>query len=283
MPKDASTFETKQNKDVSGSSTINFQHSEEGIIRGKSETQALDACKLYMVVDLADILSDIKLPKKLGYNDIYQFQKNHFIPTKNDQLSHSLVTKKCSTYKLCLRINWLDDNPWIVYKNELESGLCKACILFNPVEDNVNRGTFVKRAFRDFSKPEKIREHAQTQYHNDAILRAQELVKIYENPITHVSQDLDKQKRLDLNVHILKLIIKAVNLCSKQGLPVRGHCDNSSDLFSRDGNFHTVVKILADMGPILKDHLETGSKNAQMTSLKIQNDKIITKSVRTKV
>ena len=56
----------------------------------------------------------------------------------------------------------------------MEGGLCKACVLFDPVEDNVNWGILVKKVFRDFSKQEKIREHAQTQYHNEAILRAQE-------------------------------------------------------------------------------------------------------------
>ena len=139
------------------------------------------------------------------------------------------------------------------------------------VENNVNQGIFVKRAFRDFSKPEKIREHAQIQYHKEAILRAHEFVKTYEDPNTHVDHDVNKQKQFDRNVHILKLIIKAVNLCSKQGLPLRGHRNNSSDLFSRDGYFLEVVKTLANMDPILKDHLETGSKNAQMTLWKIQN------------
>ena len=103
-----------------------------------------------MVVDLADILSDIKPHKELGYDNIYQFYKNHFVPTKIYQLSHTFVIKKCSTYKLYFKMNWLDDNPWIVYRNELESRLCKACILFDPVENNVNRGTFVKKSIQRF-------------------------------------------------------------------------------------------------------------------------------------
>ena len=59
-----------------------------------------------------------------------------------------------------------------------------------------------------------------------------------------------------------------------EALPLRGHRDNSSDLFSGDGNFSAVVKTLADTDPILKDHLETGSKNAKMTSWNIQNDTV---------
>ena len=100
-----------------GSSTANFQHSEEEeIIIEQSETQTLDACKLSMLVDLANVLSamlvdpanvlsDIKPSKELGYDEIYQFYKNHFVPATNDQLAHTSVTKKCSTYKLYFKTN----------------------------------------------------------------------------------------------------------------------------------------------------------------------------------
>ena len=91
----------------------------------------------------------------------------------------------------------------------------KASVLFNPVENNANQGVFVKRAFRDFNKTEKNREHAQTQFHNEAILRAQEFVKTYEHPTTHVDHDVHRQKWFDGNAHTLKLIIKTVSLCSK--------------------------------------------------------------------
>ena len=98
LPEDASLIESQQNKDISGSSTANFQHSEEEeIIIEQSETQTLDACKLSMLVDLANVLSDIKPSKELGYDEIYQFYKNHFVPATNDQLAHTSVTKKCST------------------------------------------------------------------------------------------------------------------------------------------------------------------------------------------
>ena len=93
-------------------------------------------------------------------------KKNHFVHIKNDQLSHTWWQKR------------LRDK--------------KASVLFNPVENNVNQGIFVKRAFRDFNKTEKNREHAQTQYHNEAILRAQEFVKTYEHPTTHVDHDVNK-------------------------------------------------------------------------------------------
>lgn len=57
-------------------------------------------------------------------------------------------------------MNCLDNNPLIVYSKELEGRLCRGCILFDPVENNVNQGIFVKRVFRNFSEAGKIRQHA---------------------------------------------------------------------------------------------------------------------------
>ena len=107
----------------------------------------------------------------------------------------------------------------------------------------------------------------------------------YEDHTTHVDHDANKKKRFDRNVNMLNLLIEAVNLCSKQGLPLRGHRDNSSELFSRDGNFLAVVKTLPDIDPILKHHLETGSKKVQITSWKIQNEIIscTAESVRSEI
>ena len=76
-----------------------------------------------MLADLVDVLSNIKPRKELGYDEIYQFYKNHFVPTKNDRLFQTLVTKKCSTYKLYFKMNWLYNNPWLVYSKEPEGEL----------------------------------------------------------------------------------------------------------------------------------------------------------------
>ena len=96
---------------------------------------------------------------------------------------------------------------------------------------------------------------------------------------------IKKSKAVWWKCYILKLIIKAVNLCSKQSFPLCGCRHNSSDLFSRVGSFLKVVKTIANVDLILKDHPETGSKNAQMISWKIQNEIIsyISKLVRTKI
>ena len=152
-------------------------------------------------------------------------------------------------------MNWLVDNPWLVCSKEWEGGLCQS-LCFDPVEKNGNQEIFLKRTFRAYSKSEKIKKHAKPQYHNQMILLAQNFVKPYEDPTTHIKHNVNKQKGFDRNGHILKLVIKAVNLSSKKSFPLHNQCDNPGDLFSRDDDFLAVVETLADMDPILKDRLE---------------------------
>ena len=55
-------------------------------------------------------------------------------------------------------------------------------------------------------------------------------------------------------------------------MPLRGHGDNSTDEFSRDGNFIAILKSFAEIDTVLHDHLENEPKIAQMKSWKIQNE-----------
>ena len=106
------------------------------------------------------------------------------------------------------------DNSWYVYSKELKGGLCKACILFDKA-DEVNRGIFVKRAYQDLNKPEKIPEHAQTKYHNDAVIPT-------ENPTENIDYDMqickypNMQTRYDKNIQVLMRIIDAVLIYARQ-------------------------------------------------------------------
>ena len=65
-----------------------------------------------------------------------------------------------------------------------------------------------------------------------------------------------------------------VKLFAEQGLPLRGHRDNSTEEFTRDSNFVAILKVFAKIDPVLYDHLSNGPKNAQMNSWKTQNEVI---------
>ena len=109
--------------------------------------------------NLGKLLSREKSRSSLTDKDIYDYLKNHHVPMKDDTLFKNLVTKKGSSFFLSFKMKWLEENPWLVYSKELEGGFCKFCVLFD--EKHSNRGIFVKRAFQDVGKPEKIREHTE--------------------------------------------------------------------------------------------------------------------------
>ena len=69
--------------------------------------------------------------------------------------------------------------------------------------------------------------------------------------------------------------MQVVKLCAEQGLPLRGHQDNSTEEFTRNGNFMAILNGFAKIDPVPYDHLSNGPKNAQMNSWKIQNEVIV--------
>ena len=169
-------------------------------------------------------------------------------------------------------MKWLEENPWLVRSKELEGGLCKFCVLFN--EKDANRAIFVKRAFQDVGKPEKIREHAEPKYHNENLTLGHSFVMSFEDPGKNVDYELKKQERYDKSAHVLKRIIQAVALCAQQGLALRGRreVESEDNEDSRDDRFQAILKSFSEIDPLLKDHLQHGPKNSQTKSWKIQNE-----------
>ena len=151
----------------------------------------------------------------------------------------------------------------------MSGGLCKACVFFD--KSTTNCGIFVKNIFQDVSKPKKITEYAGLHYHLAAMVEAEHFVKGYEDSTTNVDFDKDKEERYNKNLHVLKCIVQVVQLCAEQGLQLRGHRDNYTEEFTRDGNFMAILKSFAKIDPVLYDHLSNGPKNAQLNSWKIQN------------
>ena len=139
-------------------------------------------------IDLGKIIVNEVKHNTLTRDQIYRYFKHHKIPLENEDLIKKQVTKTSKTFVLHFKHKWLKDNSWYVYSKELKGGLCKSCILLDKA-DEANRGIFVKRAYQDLNKPEKILEHAQTKYHNDAMIRAQQFIDSYESPTENIAYD----------------------------------------------------------------------------------------------
>ncbi|KAK2558879.1 Zinc finger MYM-type protein 1, partial [Acropora cervicornis] len=126
---------------------------------------------------------------------------------------------------------------WLDHANPLHcGGWCKVCLLFlTTKEKDAALGAFVKSAFKNYSKSkEKLDSHESADYHK----RAEEL----------------------------------------QQIPFRGHRDDKiqfkQEPTDNEGNFTTIIRLLAKSNPGLKDHLEHGPQNARYTSKTLQNEVI---------
>ena len=228
--------------------------------------------KLDEAMDLADIVTGRKMREALNRDEKYRYYKNNFTPGEKHQFYQKNIRKKGQVLNLNFKYKWLADHPWHVYSKELSDGLCKACVLFD--KSATNCGIFVKNVFQGVSKPEKITEHAGLHYNLAAMVEAERFIKGYEDPTTNVDFEKDKEERYSENLHVLKSIVQVVKLCAEQGLPLRGHRDNSTEEFMRDGNFMAIWKGFAKTDHVLYDHLSNNPKNAQMNSWKIQNEVI---------
>ena len=146
---------------------------------------------------------------------------------------------------------WLEENSLLVYSQELEGDLCNFCVLLD--ENDSNRGIFVKGAFQDVGKPEKIREHAEAKYQNKHVTLAHNFVMSFEDSRKNIEYDPKNQERYEKNLHVLKRVIQAVALCAQQGLALRGHreVESEDNEDSRDGKFQAILKSFAKIVPLL--------------------------------
>ena len=76
----------------------------------------------------------------------------------------------------------------------------------------------------------------------------------------------------DRNFHILKFITKAIILCGKQNISLRGHRDDYTSVATNKGNFIAILQALSENDEIMMNHLEHGKRNAMCTSKTTQNE-----------
>ena len=86
-----------------------------------------------------------------------------------------------------------------------------------------------------------------------------------------------KQKAVqeEENKEVLRQIVLAIEFLAKQGLTLRGHCDDRVDFANEDvnrGNLIAVLQLLSKGNSSLEKHLQTAKKNALYTSKTIQNE-----------
>ena len=97
-----------------------------------------------------------------------------------------------------------------------------------------------------------------------------------------IQQQLQNQASITIqkNRAILKSVLKAIVVCGKQNISLRGSCEamspvSSSQFAINPGSCQALLQFRIKSGDeVLKDYFSAGPKNAQYHSPKIQNDLI---------
>ena len=98
------------------------------------------------------------------------------------------------------------------------------------------------------------------------------------NVITCPFSNLQNQASITIqkNKVILKSVLKAILICGKQNISLRGSCEaislvSSSQFAINPGNFQTILQFRIESGDeVLKDHFSAGRKDAQYVLLKFK-------------
>ena len=83
-------------------------------------------------------------------------------------------------------------------------------MLFDRNSRSKPRGKFGKTAFLDVGKPEKIANYETKVYRKDPLEKAKDFLESYEDPIKSVTHEKNSDGKYERNVHIIKMIIRAV-------------------------------------------------------------------------
>lgn len=187
---------------------------------------------------------------------------------------------------LKFQFSWLASYPWLTYSVSEDGAYCRACVTF--AQDCVGKGNhqrlnlLVQTEFREWKRAlEKFKEHQSKSYHKDAMEYVQNFKLIYENKKDDVISELNQSRKRQQADNRQKLypIIRAILLCGRQGLALRGHRDHGPISLKtpeeNDGNFRALLRFAVESGDhILQQHLISAGMNATYMSGRIQNEVI---------
>lgn len=185
---------------------------------------------------------------------------------------------------LKFQLSWLTSFPWLAYSPSEDAAYCRICVSF--VKKNIGKGGhqstnfLVQNGFRSWKKAlEKFKEHQDKNYHKDAMEDALNFKMVYENKKEDIVNELDKSRKRQQIENRQKLmpIIRAVLLCGRQGLALRGDRDHGSLSLKtpeeNDGNFRALLRFALESGDQdLAQHLKSAGANATYLSPRIQNE-----------
>lgn len=148
---------------------------------------------------------------------------------------------------------------------------CRGCALFAPQQvGGQDLGQFVSKTFKTWGKIHRKAAHAMKNCNLSSLTKMGEFLARYENPSQSINAILDSelQQVMGTNKKVIESLLKIVLLCGRQGLALRGHCNDritwteDDDGHSNKENFVELVRFRAETNPVLADHLAKSPCNA---------------------
>jgi hypothetical protein len=166
----------------------------------------------------------------------------------------------------------------VEYSESTDAAFCFNCLFFSFNGTAVKGHTdpaFTKNGFKNwhragecFERHEKSRCHISSvsswlRYSKDKPID----VQLEDNKEVYLSQQEKLKKR---NRDIMERLINIIICIKKGGCPLRGHDETSGSAVK--GLYLEIVNLIAKYDPLLKEHTDSGPRNATYLSKDIQND-----------
>ena len=233
--------------------------------------------------------SDVASFMSFSSDTKYNLLMNHFKPGVNYSFPKGSKGRS-------FQYQWLLKFLWLVYSKQANGGFCLSCVLFaSSGYQGSHPGMLVSQPLTKFVKAlELFWKHADKGYHKEAVVKAEEFMKVMTNQQPDIRHRLSQALAdwIALNRQKLASIFKAIEFCGRQNIALRGHRDNATDIekdpldIENHGNFRALLSFRVDAGDtILGDHLAFAPLNATYTSSVIQNQVIdvIASQIRNKI
>ena len=98
-------------------------------------------------------------------------------------------------------------------------GLCRVCLVFPLSSNTANMGALVSFAMTKFNEAnEVLKEHSKTKYHNDALLQADNFIKMMRFPEKAIASVIKSSRvaQIEYNRKILRSIVSSVIFCENK-------------------------------------------------------------------
>ena len=153
-------------------------------------------------------------------------------------------------------------HDWFKYTSA-DGLICLACALFPmPAHQGSRAKLLIAEPYKNWKDAKAdLSHHASLQYHQDSLVIMKNFIKTMENPAARVDNCIstEVETRVISNRKFLRTVIRAVEYCSRHGIALRGHRDDS-DIFN--WNFKELLLLMAESDTNLENYLKTCTSNA---------------------